>query len=134
MSSTPARPKYRAVGAQRVKQWIPKGECKYCPMLTPELLPGGKEEEASRKVKGLNAKVTQGGCVSCLRTVSSSIGETGGAEHGREVSLDRKMETDSRRANYIMVRKSLDIFLMVRRRLATAYDINSVIFLHRRGN
>lgn len=43
----------------------------------------------------------------------------------REVSLDRKMETDSRRANNVMIRKSLDVFLMVRRRLTTAYDINS---------
>lgn len=50
---------------------------KYCPVLTCKLLPGGEEEEASRKVKGLNTKVTQARHMSCLRTVSGFTGETG---------------------------------------------------------
>lgn len=38
------------------------------------------------------------------------------------------MERDSGRANYVMIRKSLDVVLMVIRRLTTAYDIIQLSF------
>lgn len=51
--------------------------------------------------------------MSCLRTVSSFVGKNVGWQGMREkILLDRQMETDSRRADYVMIRINFDIFLV----------------------